>query len=329
MSLPDYDGGTWGEDTQPAIVNEIEQLENQEVETETATPVVENIDLSSNQDVYFHADRYSKIWFEHLTTKRDVEDTPIYGIFTTSPDGELATREFCGVVTDQYKFMANETVVDAILNSLGELGGGEIEQRHYISDNFVSFREDIAIRRRGINIENAGMVIPTVTVENSYNGSKAASYAFGIEIVDGDIRQCITFREKIASMRQVHIITSRTSMTANIGEYMTAFDNNIADLVSGSFETILTPEDVMKSLKLVEKLGKKRYKSIVTNLAETSQNNNQEIDLENPPAISAWKMFQAIAKFSALEENLNAKKLLDNIAERTLIIPARMIQALT
>ena len=332
MSLPEmvegienpseFDPGQSEPET-PNLINE-DILENENVITFDG-----EVDLSGSEAMYFHADCYSKIWFEHLVTSRNQEETTVYGIFTSPPDGDIATRNFCGVVTDQYKFISNEAVVHAVLTSLGELGGGEIDQHYYISDNHVSFREDISINRRSRNIDQVGIVVPTITVENSYNGSKAASYSFGLEIRDGDIRHSITFREKIASMRQVHIITSRTSMTSNIGDYMSVFDDNITDLITSNFEQMLLPEDVMKSLKLVEKLGKKRYKAVAVNLAELVNNEDTNIDLENPPAVSVWKMFQAIAKFSAVEENLNAKKMLDSIAERTLVIPSRMIQSLT
>lgn len=318
-------------DEQPQVMDSQEELpwgNNENIDPDLQVADAQ-IDLSLGDEYYYHHDRYSKVWYEKLVTQRNNEETPIYGIYSASPNQDLANRNFCGVITNQYKFMSNAAVVEAVLASLGELGGAEIEERYSLTDNHVMFRSDISVVNRGSNIEE-GSIIPVITVENSYNGSKAATYLFGLEIKTRDWRSSMGFREKISSMRQVHIIASRTTLSANIGQYIGVFSQNITDLVSGSQNTILSPEDVIKSINLVEKIGKKRYSGVVVNLSELIYGNSgQEIDAENPPAVSAWKMFLAIAKYAATEENLNAKKLLDNIAERTLIVPTRMVQALS
>jgi hypothetical protein len=71
-------------------------------------------------------------------------------------------------------------------------------------------------------------------------------------------------------------------------------------------------------MDLVEVCGKKKRAEISTFLADATKNN----------PVTNLNLFLAIAKFSAKEGNLNTKILLENIAERVLIVPEKMIRAL-
>jgi hypothetical protein len=72
-------------------------------------------------------------------------------------------------------------------------------------------------------------------------------------------------------------------------------------------------------LDLVENVGKKRREEVSTFLSDLTKNGQ---------SISAWHMFLAIAKFSSVEENLNVKTLMENICERVLVLPVKMMEAL-
>jgi len=53
-----------------------------------------------------------------------------------------------------------------------------------------------------------------------------------------------------------------------------------------------------------------------------------EIAVASGGVMTSWKLFQALSKFSAASENINAKKLLENVIERVLIVPQKMIDSL-
>ena len=56
---------------------------------------------------------------------------------------------------------------------------------------------------------------------------------------------------------------------------------------------------------------------------------NPQPEDDGPPRLpSAWQVFLAIARYSSLEPNLNAKRLLENAAESVLVIPPRMYEVL-
>jgi hypothetical protein len=77
----------------------------------------------------------------------------------------------------------------------------------------------------------------------------------------------------------------------------------------------------MELLDLIEELGGRRRKnSIVDNMR------SQGIEAGTLP--SAWQMFVAIIRYTTIEPNLNMKKLLENAAERVLVIPVRMQEVL-
>ena len=65
------------------------------------------------------------------------------------------------------------------------------------------------------------------------------------------------------------------------------------------------------TLDLVEALGKRRRERIADLLSD-------------PQNLTAWGMFLAIIKYSSFEPNLNVKRMLENIAQSVLVIPARM-----
>ena len=47
---------------------------------------------------------------------------------------------------------------------------------------------------------------------------------------------------------------------------------------------------------------------------------------EGKSFVSCWDLFLAITRFSTVEKNLNAKVILEDIVERTLVIPVKMLE---
>jgi len=281
--------------------------------------------------LFEYRDRYSSIWYEVLRGVTRELELPSLAIFTGKSDSSIDDRQYIGAVSTEYKFFGNAMAVDAVLDSISNLSSGDnnISERTLFSSNLTQMSTELMIVNPNTNIINS-MVVPLINIENSYNGTKAAMYSFGMGIVDNEynVLGSIAFKKKILGMRQIHILHSNTALESNIGSYIDVFNTNITDLVNENFSTIVPPEDAMKALGMVEKLGKRRYAAVVHNLANLTNNGN-DFDEENIPPITAWNMFMAIATYSCKEENINAKKMLDNIAERTLNIPTRMMAALT
>jgi len=283
--------------------------------------------------LYEYKDRYSSIWYEILRGVSRETPLPSLGIFTAPSDADIENSNYVGAVSTEYKFIGNADVLDTMMESINNISSEiNLREKFIFNHKFTHIVSELMIINNNNTRIDIGTVIPIITVENSYDGSKAETYSFGIGIVDNnyDLIGSFTFKKKILGMRQIHLINARSTIESNVGSYVEIFNTNISDIISENFNKVIPPEDAMKALGMVEKLGKKRYATVVSNLAQLTQSSieeNEDGDLDLPP-INAWNMFLAIATYSAKEENLNAKKMLENIAERTLAIPTRMIEAL-
>jgi hypothetical protein len=172
----------------------------------------------------------------------------------------------------------------------------------------------------------AGDVLPVMIVNNSYNGTRAATLAFGIAIDNiGTITNRTIFGFTLGEMRQVHIAASTTQLTSAVGTYMQVFTQDISDMITQSFNSQLNEDEMLAVLDVIEGIGKKRAEKVSEILASI----NPQPEGDGPPRLpSAWQVFLAIARYSSLEPNLNAKRLLENAAESVLVIPPRMYEVL-
>ena len=75
----------------------------------------------------------------------------------------------------------------------------------------------------------------------------------------------------------------------------------------------------MNTLALVEKIGKQRRNEISKFLS----------DLVDSGKNSFWDMFHLLVNFSSREKNINAKLVLESIAERVLVLPPTMFNLVT
>jgi len=87
----------------------------------------------------------------------------------------------------------------------------------------------------------------------------------------------------------------------------------------------LTEEEVLGVLDLVEKTGKKRRKEVSKILEELVGSEDNGIQSWGT---SSFNLFLAITKYSTVEKNLNAKTLLENVAERVLTVPPQLLDLL-
>jgi len=281
--------------------------------------------------LYEYKDRYSSVWYEILCGVSRNNRLPSLGIFTSGPNENIDDAKYVGIVSTEYKFVGNAKILDAMMESINNIGDIELREHCIFNHQYTQILSELLLFNNSQHSTEIGTVVPMITVENSYNGSKAETYSFGVGIVDNgyNLVGSFTFKKKILGMRQIHLFNARSTITSNIGSYVDVFRENISDLIQTNFNTSIPPEDAMKALGLIEKIGKRRYANIVNNLSQltnqTIETNDENIQL---PPINAWNMFLAIVTYSCKEENLNAKKMLENIAERTLLIPTRMLQAL-
>jgi len=266
------------------------------------------------EGIYKHEDRYSKVFYKRLTV---IDGQPIpdyHAVYTQDPTNEdPKDLRFCGVVSDDYKFSGNESLIEGLKTSIGN---ALFREKHYLnSPYYTSLRSELIISNPQ-TIRNVGDIHPQVVVENSYNGKRKVLISFGIMVNDGRRETSFSFKDKMITYSQVHIESARTRST-EIGQYVNSFNSNIQTLVSQNLTNILSEDDILSTLDLIEKLGKRKRETISSILQEIRSDSNN---------ISSWQMFLAISRFSTEEKNLNIKSLIENMAERVLIVPTAMMR---
>lgn len=287
------------------------------------------LDISSAyKGLFKYQDQYSEIVYRQLASQflhiddptehpTDGMTVPLIGVYTKIP--EWTDYKYIGYVSNLYKFIGNDVLNQLIRDDILSVGIPIMTENTIFSYDQSRMRNEIIIQN-GQTVPNAGDVLPVMIVNNSYNGTRAASIAFGISMNYQENR--ITFGFSLGEMRQVHIVNSTTSMSSTINSYIGVFTDNITDMISQSFSSRLTETEMFGVLDVIEKLGKKRRESIST-LVDDIQRENET---EGMP--TAWQMFLALVRYSSLEPNLNIKRLMENAAESVLVIPQRMYDVL-
>jgi len=285
---------------------------------------------------YSYVDRYSEVVYRQLATMKPHEDNhphptdglelPRLAIYTRPVDitegQETPEYEYCGTVSNLYKFIGNDVLNDRIRNAIASVGMPIMTENHILHPQLTSLRNEIVIQSSQ-NTPNVGDILPVMIVNNSYNGTRAASVAFGIT-TEYDRRR-VTFGFSLGEMRQVHIESSDTSVSSAIASYMTIFSDSIVDMIDQSFSSRLTEDEMLGVLDVIEGLGKKRREEVSNLLQEMLPD---VVEGQPVPLPSAWQVFLAIVRYSSFEPNLNIKRLMENAAESVLVIPARMYEVL-
>jgi len=290
--------------------------------TEFAERAVDmGLDANPIKGMYSYSDQYSEVVYRNLGTRllngdhpTDGLDTPLIGIFIKAPDWD--NYRYVGYVSNLYKFIGNDVLNQRIRESISSVGMPIMTENTIFTYDYTRMRNEIIIQN-GQQVPNAGDVLPVMIVNNSYNGTRAASVAFGISM---DYRQSrVTFGFNLGEIRQVHIANSNTRMSSAINSYVRVFTDNIANMITQSFSSRLSEEEMLGVLDVIEGFGKKRREAVSALLDEIQQ--SQELP-------SAWQMFLAIVRYSSFEPNLNIKRMMENAAESVLVIPPRMYDVL-
>jgi hypothetical protein len=289
---------------------------------------VTGLTAEAHKGLYSYSDRYSEIVYRQLVTilldtqrpqylhKTDGVEMPMMAIFTKAPDDD--EYKYCGTVSDFYQFMGNDVLNERIRAAVQAVGMPIVTENCILSYDLTRMRTELIIQSSQ-NVPNAGDVLPVMIVQNSYNGTKAASLSFGIATYVN--RERVTFGFSLGEMRQIHIVNSNTEMASAINTYMGVFTENIADMITQSFSSELSEQEMLGVLDVVEGFGKKRREAVSTLLDEIQTASGNRLP-------TSWQMFLAIVRYSSFEPNLNIKKLMENAAESVLVIPPRMFDVL-
>lgn len=287
------------------------------------------LDSLSYKGCYSYKDIYSEVAYRQLATMglpnipgnpTDNLLVPLLAIYTKSLD-EKSKYKYCGTISDIYQFIGNNNLNQKIRDSIKEVGLPILIENIIFNYEFTRMRNEIVIQS-SMHVPNGGDICPAIVIQNSYDGSKAASLSFGISIYEQS--QLMTFAFNLGEMKQVHISNSKTEMTAVISSYIKVFETNITELISNSFSNTLTEDDMLGTLDVIEKIGKKKREEVSKILSNMNVASNDGAR----PLPSAWQMFLAIVRYSSLQPNLNMKKLLESAAESVLVIPVRMYEVL-
>lgn len=282
-----------------------------------------------DKGLYQYGDRYGGVVYRHLLTPPSDVDAhptddlvvPLLAIYTRSNE-EGSNYRYCGYVSDSYKFVGNDILNQRIRDSILPTGMPILRENVIMSYDLTRMRNEIIIQSSQSMADNQD-ILPVMIVNNSYNGTKAATVAFGIAIQQNN--DMFTFGFRLGEIRQVHIESSNTQMTSVAESYMGVFSESILDMVTQSFNSQLTEDQMMNTLDIIADIGKKRKDNISAILKDMMP----EIEGAQVSLPSAWQVFLAIVRYSSFEPNLNVKRMLENAAESVLVIPTRMYDVLS
>jgi hypothetical protein len=280
------------------------------------------LDISKAQKgMYSYRDRFNEVVYRQMFTgtspgnpaeKEDPTDdltVPYLGVYIR--DLEQEAYEYAGYVSNMYKFVGNQHITQPILTSITETGNAITRESVFFSHNKAQMRDEMIISS-SVKSAIVGDVMPVMIMSNSYNGTKAATVSFGLATLNNV--SYVTFAFTLGQIRMVHIESSETTMTSAVSDYIETFSQNMPELISQNISKRLNEEEMFAVLDLIEGLGKRRREIISADLPET---------------VTAWGMFMAIVRYTSLEENLNVKSMLENIAQSVLVIPTRMYDVLS
>ena len=317
-------------DTGDEIVEDTETIIE---EPTTETPAVitfgdraVNMGLSVLSGQSFHySDVFSEIMYKNVKPidETEVPTIPHLAIFTKGVE-ENDEWNYQNFISDSYKFLGNATLIDQIKESIGSIGDVNLVERTFMSFDLCKIRHEIIIQNANV-VPDVGTIYPMMNITNTYNGTGASRITFGMQIAESDELMSSFCTEKFGKIKQIHLAGASTELSAAFGEYVNIFSDNIVSLIDENFTNTLTEEDMLKVLDIIEtKAGKKRRELISNELPVTAEGDQQAADW----SMTSWQLFLALTRFTSVEDNLNSKKILENIAERVLIVPGQMIEAL-
>lgn len=272
-----------------------------------------------SEGIYEYSDRHSSVMYMELKTNTDFP-VPLLAVFTrrTPRENEEATEwGYVGYVSDGYQFVGNEAVLSSIRESISEVGSPIFNEHTFMNEYYTMMLNEMLIQNV-TNYPQVGDIYPNIIVSNSYNGSRAVRITFGISISESERNPRVGFGfQRFGQMRQVHYQYARSRMSTAVGAYIDVFSQNIVSLIEENFSRRVSEEDMLAVLDAIENsVGKRRRNSLSMYLEEIGAGN-----------ITSWNLFHSICRFSSIEKNLNARILMEDVAESVLTIPSQMLNA--
>jgi hypothetical protein len=315
-----------GATEEPVVAEVIAVVETAEIVEDTKSKKFnenyEEMGLTLSQPgVYHYQDSFGEVFYKELKTTDDLE-VPFLGLYTrpnAQPNDVVENPKYVCIVSNNYQFTGNDALNQKIRDMISEIRTPIFREYSLIPPTLDSMYHEMVIQNMH-NVPQVGDVYPEVIITNSYNGRRAITVSFGFVVLEGGEKSIsFGFRNKLSSIRQVHVTSARSTLSAAVGNYVQAFSQNALSLIETNFNTVVTDDDLLKMLDLVEKVGKKRRVDISNYLSTV---------MVEGESLSTWKLFNAICKFSTLEKNINAKLVMEDIAERVLVIPLQIAEAL-
>lgn len=280
--------------------------------------------------LFEYSDQFSSVVYRRPITMISNHETdnmqlPVLAIFTKGPTD--TNYKYQGILSLSYRFVGNNVLITKSKEAIQEVGLPIIDEQSIMNSRYTQLRSELVIRNSK-SISQIGDVYPTIVIENSYDGTRSAVLSFGLTLHEGNYRSSFSF--KLGKMTQVHVTSAKSYINYTVTSYMNVFRENIEELIQKTFNQKLSAKQVLGVLDIVESIGKRRRKEISKILEEIEPVLDKPLEEqnENIPVYSAWTVFLAIVRYSSLEGNLNAKRMLENAAESLLVIPPKMYNML-
>lgn len=291
----------------------------------------EQMGLNQDQerpDVLFYSDRYGDVQYRQLRTFKtpdgvdpiSTDDVELdhYGVFSKIPQAD--EYSFCGIVSRIYRFEGHEKLNTLVRNSISNAGQAIVSEASFFPESVVVMRTEFVVRSE-LTTPEAGDIYPTIFAFNTYNGTGAQGVSYGISIFENENYKSFSFN--LGSIKSIHTFGAKTRIQSTTSSYIEVFNQNISSVISESFRTPLTESMTLKTLDFIETIGKKKRIEVSNFLDEIMKRNST-----GDRTATAWEMFLAILKCIHATGNINVKRLLESAAERVLVMPDRMAEAL-
>jgi len=263
--------------------------------------------------VYTYEDKFGKVQYKKLQTIQG-EIIPYLGIFTLPVTATYITPDFIGTVSEMYQFVGHEAVNEKIREMVTEAETAIFNEHPHLSPDIAEMMNSIIIRNSK-TIPAWGDIFPQLIVVNSYNGHKAVTVSFGFSMVSGRDKYGIALRNKLGTLRQVHLLSSKSKLVSAVSQFVQIFNDNILNTIETNFNNVVSEEDFLGILDMIEDISKKKREVISSYISENVGT-----------SINSWNLFNVLCKFSTMEKHINTKVLMENIAEKVLILPVEFMR---
>jgi hypothetical protein len=290
----------------PTIIPGVKEIKEETLTKKFPDKFSEMDLIEGPSGVYSYEDRFGKVQYKKLQSIEQ-EQIPFLGIFAQS--ATALGSQFIGIVSEFYQFVGHDIINLKIKEMVEQAGTPLLEEHIHLSNNIAEMLNEIVIRNIK-TIERVGDVCPQLIVTNSYNGHKAVTVAFGFSVTSGSERVGSSLRNKLGVIRQVHLVSSKSKLVSTVSEFVQIFNDNIVNTIESNFNTPVAEPDFLYVLDMIEQIGKKKRNDISTYISQNY-----------PSQLNTWNLFNVICKFSTIEKHINTRILLENIAEKVLILP--------